>query len=70
MSQIGPPPAHPALAALAALDAAAGEFGEANLWSLSDAELLELRAGMEQVRSRLDAARPAATGEISAPATP
>ena len=39
-------------------------LGEANLWTLSDAELLELRADLETTRARLDAQVLAATREV------
>src|SRR5262245_32374412 len=66
MSLVMDPPAHPALAALAGVEAAVAELGQANLWSLSNAELLELRTRMQRVNDRLAGHRLGATGEISA----
>ena len=56
--------AHPARVALAAVEEGLGGLGEANLWTLSDAELLELRADLEATRARLDAQVLAATREV------
>ena len=56
--------AHPARVALAAVEQGLGGLGEANLWTLSGAELLELRADLEAVRARLDAQVLAATREV------
>ena len=56
--------AHPARVALAAVEEGVGGLGEANLWTLSDAELLELRADLEATRARLDAQVLAATREV------
>ena len=56
--------AHPARVALTAVDEGLGGLGEANLWTLSDAELLELRADLETTRARLDAQVLAATREV------
>ena len=56
--------AHPARVALTAVEQGLGGLGEANLWTLSDAELLELRADLEATRARLDAQLLAATREV------
>ena len=58
--------AHPARVALSALDGALAGLAEANLWSMTDAELLELRADLESSRARLDAQVLAATREVDA----
>ncbi len=58
--------AHPARVALSVLDDGVAGLAEANLWSLSDAELLELRSDLETVRARLDAQVLAATREVDA----
>jgi uncharacterized protein DUF222 len=58
--------AHPARVALSALDDALAGLAEANLWSMTDAELLELRADLETSRARLDAQVLAATREVDA----
>src|SRR5262245_36534539 len=66
MSLVMDPPAHPALAAADQLDQALDALATANLWSLSNAELLELRGRLQQVNDRLAGHRHQATGEISA----
>ena len=58
--------AHPARVALSVLDAGVAGLAQANLWSLSDAELLALRVDLETVRARLDAQVLAATREVDA----
>ncbi len=60
------PLAHPARVALRAVDEGVAAMAEANLWSLSDRELLDLRIDAERVRSRLDAATLAVTRELDA----
>ncbi len=62
----GPLPAHPARAASAAVGAALGRLQEANLWSLPEADLLQLRADLEVTRARLDATILATTREVDA----
>jgi len=57
-------PAHPAREALAAIDAGLDGLGEANLWSLSDSDLLELRVAIERTRARLEARVLAVTREV------
>ncbi len=57
---------HPARVALSALDDALAGLAEANLWSMSDAEVLGLRADLETSRARLDAQVLAATREVDA----
>lgn len=65
MSEVlDPPAAHPACAAVAALDRELGALLGANLWSLSEPEVLALRVGLERVAARLDAAKLAATRQI------
>lgn len=65
MSQVADPPAvHPALAAVTVLDASVDDLQTANLWSLSDAELLHLRREVDRVAARLDAVALDATREI------
>lgn len=58
---------HPASAALAAAGTAVEELGSANLWSLSDAELLDLRVEQEQLARRLGWVSLATTREIDRP---
>lgn len=57
---------HPALVALGELDTALDQLGEANLWSLSPAELRGLRVDMERVSARLAAATLTVTLELDA----
>jgi hypothetical protein len=59
-------PAHPARVALSVLAEGVAGLAGANLWSMSDAELLELRVDLETVRARLDAQVLAATREVDA----
>ena len=61
-----PLPAHPAREASAAVGAALGQLQEANLWSLPEADLLQLRAELEVTRARLDAIILATTREVDA----
>ena len=61
-----PLPAHPAREASAAVGAALGQLQEANLWSLPEADLLQLRAELEVTRARLDATILATTREVDA----
>src|SRR6187200_2078357 len=56
--------AHPAVAALAAVDAGISELATANLWSMSEGELLDVRVDAEATRSRLESAVLAMTREI------
>ena len=58
--------AHPAQAAVSGVQSAVGELLEANLWSLPERELLELRITLETARARLDAAVLAVTREVDA----
>ncbi len=55
---------HPARVALSAVDEAIQALGEANLWSLSDQELLGLRIAQEATLARLHAAILATTQEV------
>ena len=57
---------HPARVALSAVDEAISALGEANLWSLSDQELLGLRIAQEATLARLHAQVLAATREVEA----
>src|SRR3954463_10411288 len=57
-------PPHPVLMALAAVDAGVDALAAANLWSMSEHELLAARIGVEGTRGRLDAAVLAMTHEI------
>ena len=57
---------HPALVALAELDTALDHLGEANLWSLSPAQLRGLRVDMERVSARLASATLTVTRELDA----
>jgi hypothetical protein len=54
-------PAHPARVAVTAVDGAVGELAAANLWSMTDLDLLDLRAQLEETRARLEATVLAAT---------
>jgi len=45
-------PAHPALEALAQVDAGLDGLGQTNLWSLTDADLLGLRVEIERTEAR------------------
>ena len=62
----GPTTAHPARVALSVVEDGVAGLAQANLWSMSDAELLELRVDLETSRARLDAAVLAATREVDA----
>ena len=55
---------HPARAALNCVDEAVTALGEANLWALSDSELLDLRVAQERSVARLQARVLATTREI------
>ena len=57
---------HPALVALGELDTALDHLGEANLWSLSPAQLRGLRVDMERVSARLASATLTVTRELDA----
>ena len=57
---------HPAFAGVALLEAGVKELAEANLWSLSERELLELRLVLEQLAARLGSDTLTATREIDA----
>src|SRR5689334_7226165 len=59
-------PAHPARVALAVVDRGVDDLGTANLWSMSDRELLELRVDQERTVARLQAQVLATTREIDA----
>ena len=59
-------PAHPAQLAVAAAREAIGQLLQANLWSLSEQELLGLRIELETVRAQLDAATLTTTREVDA----
>ena len=56
--------AHPAQVALAELDASLDELAAANMWSLPDADLLELRVAQERTLARLQSRILATTREI------
>lgn len=56
--------AHPARLALHAVDAGLAGLAEANLWSLSDAEVLDLRIAAEATLARLHGAVLALTREV------
>ena len=56
--------AHPAQVALGEMDAALDGFGAVNLWSLPDADLLELRVAQERTLARLQSTILATTREI------
>jgi hypothetical protein len=64
MSETPDLPAHPARAALAAVDDALGQLGSANLWSMSESDLLDLRIDLEATRARLESATLAVTREV------
>src|SRR5580765_1192794 len=64
MSETTDLPAHPARAALAAVDDALAHLGSANLWSMSESDLLDLRIDLEATRARLEAAVLAVTREV------
>ena len=57
---------HPALVALGELDTALDHLGEANLWSLSPAQLRGLRVDLERVSARLASATLTVTRELDA----
>jgi len=57
---------HPALVALGELDTALDQLGEANLWSLSPAQLRGLRVDLERVSARLASATLTVTRELDA----
>ena len=59
-------PAHPAQLAVAAAREALERLREANLWSLTDPDLLDLRIDLEQLRAQLDAAVLSTTREVDA----
>lgn len=59
-------PAHPARAALAVVDQGLDALGAANLWSMSDRELLDLRVDQERTLARLQAQVLVTTREIDA----
>ena len=58
------PPVHPARAALAAVDDALGQLGSANLWSMSESDVLDLRIDLEATRARLESVTLAVTREV------
>ena len=58
------PGMHPVLAALQVIDAGLDELAEGNLWSLLDAEALEVRVELERISSRLYAQRLRSTREV------
>ena len=56
--------AHPAQVALAEVDAGLSELAAANLWSLSEADLLALRIAQERTLARLQSTILTTTREI------
>jgi hypothetical protein len=58
------PPAHPARAALAAVDDALAQLASANLWSMSESDLLDLRIDLEASRARLESVTLSVTREV------
>jgi hypothetical protein len=60
----GPACAHPAVTALAAVDAGVAALAAANLWSMSEHELLEVRVDAEATRGRLESVVLGMTREI------
>jgi hypothetical protein len=59
-----PPLTHPVVSALRTVADGLDELADANLWSLSDAESLEVRAELERLASRLFAAKLASTRDV------
>lgn len=55
---------HPAWAALRATEQALGQFAEANLWSLPDNEVLQLRIELEALRAKTEAVVLTTTREV------
>jgi hypothetical protein len=64
MSSLMSPGMHPVLAALRVIDAGLDELAEGNLWAVLDSEVLEVRAGLERLASRLYGERLRATREV------
>jgi hypothetical protein len=64
MSETPDLPAHPARAALAAVDDALAQLSSANLWSMSESDVLDLRIGLEATRARLESVTLAVTREV------
>jgi hypothetical protein len=62
----GPLLAHPARVAMAVVDRGVDELAAANLWSMPDRELLDLRLDQERTLARLQAQVLATTREIDA----
>ena len=60
------PIAHPARMALSAVDREIAELAASNLWSMSQAELLQLRIEAEQTLARLQSTVLAVTREVDA----
>ena len=60
---------HPAQRAVAAIDAALDDLLGASLWSLTDAQQVELMAGQERVLGRLQASVLAVTRDFDARGT-
>jgi hypothetical protein len=58
------PPAHPARAALAAVDNALAQLASANLWSMSESDVLDLRIDLEVTRARLESVTLSVTREV------
>jgi hypothetical protein len=58
------PAQHPVLAALEVARDELGRIGEGNLWSLTDAESLDVRIQLEQLSAMVAAARIAATRDV------
>ncbi|MGZ4611340.1 MAG: DUF222 domain-containing protein, partial [Actinomycetes bacterium] len=63
-SSLLPPGEHPALSALRTVGHGLDELAEAPVWSLSDADLLEVRGQLQRLLSRLTSAAFGATHEI------
>jgi hypothetical protein len=57
-------PAHPARAALAAVDDALAQLAAANLWSMSEPDVLDLRIDLEASRARLESVTLTVTREV------
>ncbi|MDQ1669524.1 MAG: hypothetical protein QOE40_1585 [Actinomycetota bacterium] len=65
MSTTTPPPrGHPVLGALQTVAVGLDELADANLWSLSDAEMLDVRMQLQGLSSRLTSATLRATREL------
>jgi hypothetical protein len=64
MSETPDLPAHPARAALAAVDDALAQLASANLWSMSESDVLDLRIDLEATRARLESVTLSVTREV------